>query len=213
MSHAIAPRASWLAMPRVLVPVGVAIALVFLLFSAAVLGERTTEETLAGAQAELRATRDAMSAHATTMRSQGEQLLQLTTSSESPHRDHWTSDARQMIADASRLETTARLIDSQARLLGAYPGSTVRSDLSFIHSVGDGLVAEGDGLVTHGQAMREHGLAMEELARVSETDITAADAALLRSGADQLVDAGQRTRSVGSLLQSVGDQLMRSLGR
>jgi hypothetical protein len=213
MSHAIARRASWLEMPRVLVPIGLAIALVFLVFAAALSAERSTEETLAGAQADLLVTRDVISAHATTMRVQGERLLQMTTSSESPHRDHWASDARQMIADALRLDATAKLIDSQARLLGEHPGSTVRSDLSFIHGVGDGLVAEGDGLVTHGQAMREHGLAMEELARVSETEIAAADAGLLRSGADQLVDAGQRARSVGSALQSVGAQFMRSLGR
>ena len=213
MSHAIAPRASWLAMPRVLVPIGLAIALVFVVFAAALSAQRGTEETLVGAQADLVVTRDAISAHATTMRAQGERLLQMTTSSVSPHRDHWMSDARQMIADASRLESTAKLIESQARLLGEHPGRTVRSDLGFIHGVGDGLVAEGDGLVTHGQAMREHGLAMEELARVSDTDITPADAALLRDGADRLIDTGARTRAVGAVLQSVGDQLMRSLGR
>lgn len=213
MSHAIAPRASWVAMPRVLVPVGLAIALVFLLFAAALWADRSTEATLAGAQASLGATRDAIVAHATTMRGQGERLLQATTSSVSPHRDHWTSDARHMIADASRLETTAKLIESQARLLGQHPGRTVRSDLSFVHDAGDALVAEGDGLATHGQAMREHGRAMEDLARVSETDIAPADAALLRDGADRLIDAGTRTRVVGAALQRVGDQFMRSVGR
>jgi len=213
MSPAITPRAPWLAMPRVLVPVGLAIGLVFVLFAAALTADRGTEATLAEAQGDLAVTRDALSAHATAMRGQGERLLQATTSSVSPHRDHWTSDAGQMIADAARLETTARLIESQARLLGEHPGRTVRSDLGFAHDAGDALVAEGEGLVMHGQAMREHGRAMEELARASETDIAPADAALLRDGADRLVDVGVRTRAVGAALQRVGDQFMRSLGR
>jgi len=213
MSHAIVPRASWRAMPRVLVPIGLGTALVFFVFAAALWAGRSSQDTLAGAQADLMATREAISAHATTMRVQGERLLQATTSSVGPHRDHWMGDARQMIADASRLEITAKLIESQARLLGEHPGRTVRSDLSFVHDAGDALVAEGDGLATHGQAMREHGRAMEELAGVSETDIAPADAALLRDGADRLVDAGVRTRTVGAALQRVGDQLMRSLGR
>ena len=213
MTHAIAPRASWLGMPRVLVPIGVATALVFLVFAAALSAEGSTEETLARAQADLAVTREAISAHSSTMRAQGERLLQVTTSSVSPHRDHWTSHAQQMIADASRLVATAKLIESQARLLGEHPGRTVRSDLTFVHSVGDGLVAEGDGLVTHGQAIREHGLAMEELARTSEMEIAPTDVALLRDGADRLIDTGARTRTVGAVLQSVGGQFMRSLGR
>lgn len=191
MTHAIAPRASWLAMPRVLVPVVLGTALVFLVFAAALFAERSTEETLAGAQADLMATRDAISAHC----------------------DHWTGDARQMIADASRLDATAKLIDSQARLRVDHPGRTVRPDLTFVHGAGDGLVAEADALVTYGQAMREHGLAMEKLARASETDIAPAGAALLRDGADRLIDVGVRTRTVGAALQRVGDQFMRSLGR
>jgi hypothetical protein len=80
MSHAIAPRASWLAMPRVLVPVGPAIVLVFLLFAAALWADRSTEETLAGPQADLVVTHDALSAHATTMRGQGERLRPLPQS-------------------------------------------------------------------------------------------------------------------------------------
>jgi len=200
-------------MPRVLVPIGLATALVFLLFAAALWADRSTEETLAGAQADLGVTRDAIFAHATAMRGQGERLLQATTSSVSPHRDHWTSDARRMIGDAARLETTAKLVDSQTRLLGSHPGQTVRSNLSFIRDAGDALAAEGEGLITHGEAMREHGRAMEELARVNETDIAPADAALLRDGAERLIDAGTRTRAVGAALQRVGDQFMRSVGR
>lgn len=200
-------------MPRVLVPVGLAITLVSLLFAATLSADRGTEATLREAQADLMVTRDAISAHATAMRGQGERLLHAVTSSVSVHRDHWIGDARKMIADASRLESTARMIDSQARLLGEHPGQTVRSSLGFAHDMGDALVGEGDGLTVHGQAMREHGRAMEELARISETDITPADAALLSSGADQLTDAGVRTRTVGTVLERVGDQFMRSLGR
>ena len=200
-------------MPRVLIPIGVGIALVFLLFAAALGAERGSQRTLVEAQADLVVTHETIAAHATTMRTQGARLLQLTTGSMSPHRDHWVSDARQMVADASRVETTARMIDSQARLLGEHPGQAVRSDLSFVHDTGNALVAEGDELVTHGQAMREHGLAMAELARASETDIAPADAALLRDDADRLIDAGVRTRTVGAALQRMGDQFMRSLGR
>lgn len=213
MSRAIAPKASWLEMPRVLVPVGLAIALVSVPFAATLWVDRGTEEALAEAHADLLITRDAISAHATAMRGQGERLIRAAPSSVSVHRDHWIGDAREMIADASRLETTARMIDSQARLLGRHPGQTVRSSLSFAHDAGDALVAEGAGLMVHGQAMREHGRAMVERARVRETDITTADATLLSAGADRLIDAGVRTRTVGEALQRVGDQFMRSLGR
>ena len=72
---------------------------------------------------------------------------------------------------------------------------------------------EGEGLTVHGQAMREHGRAMDELARVSETDTTLTDAALLSAGADRLINAGVRARTVGAALQRIGDQFMRSLGR
>ena len=212
-THLIATRASWLSMPRVLLPIGVGTTLVFLLFAAALGAERSSQGTLDGAQAELVSTRGTIAAHATTMRIQGDRLLETTTSTMSPHRDHWVSDARQMVTDASRLETTAQLIDSQARLLGQHPGQAVRSDLSSVHDAGNALVAEGDELVSHGQAMREHGLAMAELARASETEIAPADAALLRGEADRLINAGVRTRTVGAALQRMGDQLMRSLGR
>ena len=195
-------------MPRVLIPIGVGIAIVFLLFAAALGAERGSQRTLVEAQADLVVTHETIAAHATTMRTHGARLLQLTTGSMSPHRDHWVSDARQMVADASRVETTARMIDSQARLLGEHPGQAVRSDLSFVHDTGNALVAEGDELVTHGQAMREHGLAMAELARASETDIAPADAALLRDDADRLIDAGVRTRTVGAALQRMGDQFI-----
>jgi hypothetical protein len=186
---------------------------VLLIWVAALSAERSTENALVSAQADLSVTRDSISSHAMTMRAQGQQLLQVTERSTSPHREHWVSDARIMIADAARLDDLARLIGNQAALLGRHPGQTVRSDLGFVHSTGEGLVDEGDELVTHGLAMREHGLAMEELARASETDIPAADGALLRKGADRLVDAGQRTRNIGALLRSVGEQSMRGLGR
>ena len=213
IGHTVAPRVSWLAMPRVLVPIAGAAAVVVLLFAAALWAEASTEQALAGAQADLAATRGVISSHAATMRAHGQRLLEVTQASTSLHRAHWVGDAQQMLADAARLDDTARLIGSQAALLGQHPGQTVRSDLSFVHSTGVGLVAEGDQLVMHGQAMREHALAMEELGRVSETDIATADADLLRDGADRLVDAGERTRAVGALLRSIGEQFMRSLGR
>jgi|GEM_PF-1895639 len=200
-------------MPRVLIPIVVVTAAVFLLFAAALSAERRSQGTLVEAQADLVVTRDTIAAHATTMRTQGVRLLELTTGSMSPHRDHWVSDARQMVADVSRLETTARMIDSHARLLGEHPGQAAGSDLSFVHDTGNSLVTEGNELVTHGQAMRGHGLAMAELARVSDADLAPADTALLSADADRLIEAGVRIRTVGAALQLMGDQFMRSLGR
>ena len=209
----IGPLPSWFSMPRVLIPVGVGTTIVFLFFAAVLGAERGPEGTLVEAQAGLSVTHETIAAHAMTMRTQGARLLQLTTGSMSPHREHWVSDARGMAADVTWLETTERMIESQARLLGEHPGQAVRSDLSFVHDTGSALVSEGDELVIHGQAMREHGLAMAELARASGTDIAPADAALLRDDADRLVDAGVRTRTVGAALERMGEQFMRSLGR
>lgn len=206
--------ASWLSLPRVLVPIAAAVALVVLIGAAAIWAGRGTQDALAGVQADLSATRDVLSSHAAAMSAQGQRLLRVTESSRSPHREHWVSDAQRMIADAVRLADTARMIGNQAALLGQHPGQqAVRTDLDFVRSTGEGLVAEGDRLVTHGQAMREHGLAMEELARASEVDIPPADAASLRESGEQLVDAGQRTRTAGVLLRSVGENRMRGLGR
>jgi hypothetical protein len=115
--------------------------------------EGKSQTVLDEAQASLAATNETIATHALTMRTQGVRLLQLTTGSMSQHRDHWVTEARQMVADGSRLETTARMIDSQARLLGQHPGQAVRSDLRFVHDTGTALVAEGDELVTHGQAI------------------------------------------------------------
>lgn len=200
-------------MPRVLVPIAGAVVVVLLIWAAALSSARGQEDALIRAQADLAVARDAISSHAVTMRTQGQRLMQVTQRSTSPHREHWVGDAQTMITDAARLDDMARLIGNQAALLGGHPGQTVRSDLGFVMSAGEGLVAEGDQLVTHGRAMREHGLAMEELARASETDIPPADAALLREGADRLVEAGQRIRNVGALLRSVGEQNMRGFGR
>ena len=190
-------------MPRVLIPIGGVIAVAFLLFAAALGAERSSQGTLVEARADLVVAQEMAASHATTMRTQGVRLLQATTGSTSPHRDHWVTDARRMVADGSRLETTARMIDSQTRLLGEHPGQAVRSDLSFVHDTGTALMAEGNELETHGQAMREYGLA----------DAAPADAALVRADADGLINAGVRTRTVGVALQQMGDQFMRSLGR
>jgi len=203
MTYPIAPRASWFSLPRVILPIGLGTALVFLLFAGAVGAKRGSQVTLVAAQADLALTHETIAAHALTMRTQAARLLQLTTNSMSPHRDHWMRDAREMVADASRIETTARMIESQARLLGEHPGQAVRSDLSFVHDTGTALMAEGNELETHGQAMREYGLA----------DAAPADAALVRADADGLINAGVRTRTVGVALQQMGDQFMRSLGR
>lgn len=205
---------SWLSLPRVLVPIAATVALVVLIGAAAIWAGRGTQEALAGVQADLSATRDVLSSHAAAMGAQGRRLLRVTERSRSPHREHWVSDAQRMIADAARLADTARMIGNQATLLGQHPEQqAVRPDLDFVRSTGEGLVAEGDRLVTHGQAMREHGLAIEELARASEVDIPPADAASLREGGERLVDAGQRTRTAGTLLRNVGEQRMRGLGR
>lgn len=56
----------------------------------------------------------------------------------------------------------------------------------------------------------------EELQRAHDELIAtrkAIDVALLRDGADRVTNAGERTRSVGSLLSQVGDRFTRSLGR
>jgi hypothetical protein len=200
-------------MPRVLLPVGGAVALVVVLAAAALSSERTTEADLARAQGELGLARDAIVTHAAVLRTQGQRLLQVTQISTSAHREHWITDAQQMIADAATLDDTARTVGNQAALLGAHPGQAARIDLSFVHSTGAGLVAAGEQLVAHGAAMREHALAMEQLARLSDTDIAPTDVALLRDGADRVTDAGDRMRSVGGLLERVGEQFMRSLGR
>ena len=172
---------------------------------------RRAQGTLVEARADLVVTHETIAAHAMTMRSQGVRLLQLATGSMNPLRDHWVTDARQMVADGARLETTARMIDSQTKLLGEHPGQAVRSDLSFVHDTGTALVAEGGELVTHGQAMREHELA--ELASVSDADLAPAGTALVSADPGRLIDAGVGIRTVGAALQLMGDRFMRSLGR
>ncbi len=204
---------AWLAGPRALALIGGSVAIVLLLFAAAIWAQQSTANDLRRAQGEFTATRAAVVSHAAVMRAQGERLLATAQRSTSAHRQHWIDDAGKMTADAARLDDTARLLGNQGALLGMHPGQSVRSDLSFVHSAGDALISEGKQLVAHGRAMREHALAMEELARTSETDITPADVALLRDGAQRISDAGERTRSVGALLSQVGGQFMRSIGR
>ena len=209
-----APSGSrWLARPRVLVISGAAVAVVALLFAAAISAQQSTAAELQRAHDELGVTREAVVAHAAAMRAQSDRLMVTAQRSSSAHRQHWIDDASGMATEAARLDDTARLLGNQAALLGEHLGRSVRSDLSFVHSAGDALVSEGDQLLVHGRAMREHAIAMEEFARSSETDITPADVALLRDGADRLTDAGERTRSVGILLSQVGEQFMRSIGR
>ena len=188
-------------------------ALVVLLFAAAIASQQGTARELEQAQAQLVEARVTVTAHATTMRTQGARLLAVAQGSKSAHQAHWTDDARAMIADAARLDATVSLLAAQAALLGEHPGASVRSDLGYVHTAGNALVAEGEQLAAHARSMREHSLAMEELARTSETDIAQSDAALLRDGAERVSDAGERTRSIGVALRDVGTQLMRSLGR
>ncbi len=204
---------AWLVRPRVLALIGGSIATVLLLFGAAIGAQQSTANDLQRAQGELTATRATVVSHAAVMRAQGERLLATAQRSASAHRQHWIDDARQMTADAARLDDTARLLRNQGALLGMHPGQSVRSDMSFVQSAGAALVSEGEQLVVHGRAMREHASAMDDLARAGETDITPADAALLRAGAERISEAGERTRSVGGLLSQVGGQLMRSIGR
>ena len=212
-SKSAASGSTWLARPRVLVLIGGSVAIVLLLFAAAIVAQQNTANDLQRAQGELVATRAAVVSHAAAMRAQSDGLLATARRSTSVHRQHWIDDARQMATEAARLDDTARLLGNQAALLGEHPGQTVRSDLSFVHTAGDAIVSEGDQLLAHGRAMREHALAMEEFARSSETDITPADVGLLRDGADRILDAAERTRSVGTLLTQVGEQFMRSIGR
>ncbi len=116
------------------------------MFAAALWSERGTEEALVAAPADRGATRGVMTAHADTMRAQGERLCQTAAGSASPHRDHWMSDARWMIGDAAQLDATATLIDSQARLLGEHPGRSARSiaaDAAALRDAADLLIDAG----------------------------------------------------------------------
>lgn len=204
---------SWLAWPRITVVVTAALVVVALIFGVAISADQQNARQLEDAQAELGTARTAIAAHAQVMRTQGEALVAAAQSSTSPYRDDVIADAQSMIADAARLDGTVSLLANQARLLGQHPGQSVRSNLTYIHQTGDALVAEGDQLVAYAATIREHAAAMDALAGSGAADIVSRTAALLRDGAGRLIDAGQRTRSIGVTLGQAGDRFMRSLGR
>lgn len=204
---------SWLGGRRLIAVIAAGAAIVWLVFATAFWAQEGTARELEQAQTTLTMTRATITAHASVMRVQGERMLASAQSSKRPHREHWIADAQAMIADATRLDASASLLESQARSLGEHPGQSVRSDLAYIHGAGDALVVEGDQLVAHAATVRTHAGAMEVYAQDTETGIGPADAALLREGADRILDAGERTRSTGTALRQVGEQFMRSLGR
>jgi len=208
-----ARASSWLAWPRLAIVLVAAAAVVALSFGLAISAEQQAARQLEDAQAELAGARSAIAAHATVMRTQGEALVAAAQSSTGPNRDHVILDAQSMIADAARLDATASLLASQARLLGEHPGQSVRSNLAYIHETGAALVTEGDQLVAQAAAVRDHAAGMEALAGAGGDDIVARSITMLRDDADRLADAGQRTRSIGAALSQVGEQFMRSLGR
>lgn len=167
----------------------------------------TSSSDLNRSSSAMREAQSAASDHAAAMRGLVRRLSAGAGPSGTP-----SAAAQQLIDGAARLDNLALLLGNQAALLGPHPGQSVRTDVTFVHHTGDAVVAEAEAVIAHGQAMRDQAAVIGGLAR-SESSATADDALLLEEGATQLIDAGERARRAGVLLQQSGSQFMRSLGR
>ena len=203
-----APRLSGTAGAKVLLALAAALALV--IAGVALLSQSAPSETAVASA--LRSTAAQIDVHAAAMIDHGQRLAAAARAGSGPQRDHWISDGEHMVSDGAGLQALAKQLRQDATYLGEAPLQRAGIDLDMIRSEATVLRADGEAAVGHGRAMVEHGAVMAQLSRQPGSGITEADAALMSADAARIVDAGESTVRVASMLGSAVDRYSRSLG-
>jgi len=202
------PRLGRTAAAKVVLALGAALVLV--IASVALLNQSAPSETAVASA--LRSTAAQIDEHAGAMIDHGQRLAAAARAGNGPQRDHWISDGEHMVSDGIGLQALAKQLRQDATYLGEAPLQRAGIDLDMIRTEATVLKADGEAAVGHGRAMVEHGALMAQLSRQPGSGITEADASLMSADAARIVDAGESTVRMASMLQSAVDRYSRSLG-